>query len=47
MSPSGHAASAGRAEVSGYVSLHRRGLLLAAREPGEETADRGSEGDHL
>lgn len=47
MSAGGHAASAGRAEVPGHVSLHGRGLLLAARERGEETADRRAEGDHL
>lgn len=47
VSAGGHAASAGRAEMPGHVSLHRRGFLLVARERGEEAADRGAEGDHL
>lgn len=47
VSAGGHAASAARAEVPRHVSLHRRGFLLAARERGEEAADRGAEGDHL
>lgn len=47
MSAGGHAASAGRAEMPRHVSLHGRGLLLAARERGAEAADRGAEGDHL
>lgn len=47
MPSGGHAASAGRAEMPGHVSLHGRGLLLAPRERGEERADCSSEGDHL
>lgn len=47
MSAGGHTASAGRAEMPRYVSLHGRGFLLAAPERGEEAADRGAEGDHL
>lgn len=46
MSAGGHAASAGRAEMPGHVSLHGRGLLLAARERGAEAAGGGAEGDH-
>lgn len=47
MPAGGHAATAGRAEVPRHVPLHGGGLLLAARERGEEAADRGAEGDHL
>lgn len=45
--PGSHASSAGRAEVPGHVPLHGGGFLLAARKRGEQTADIGSEGDHL
>lgn len=47
VSPRRHPASDGWAKMSGFVSLHGRSLLLAAREPREEAADRGSEGNHL
>lgn len=47
VSPGGHTASGGGAEVPGHVSLHGGGFLLAARERGEETTDRCTEGDHF